>query len=54
MSLDAKRLFYISIIEVAQNGWGTPPSIYQCSQCENYMDEIRRLRSEVDQLRAFT
>ena len=54
MSLDAKHLFYISIIEVAQNGWGTPPSIYQCSQCENYMDEIRRLRSEVDQLRAFT
>ena len=54
MSLDAKRRFYISIIEVAENGWGSPPSIYECSQCETYMDEIRRLRSEVDQLRAFT
>lgn len=54
MSLDAKRRFYISIIEVSNNGWGNPPNIYHCSQCENYMDEIRRLRSENEQLRAFS
>lgn len=53
MSLDAKRRFYISIIDVARNGWGTPPSVYECSQCINYMDEIRRLREEVEQLRRF-
>lgn len=53
MSLDAKRRFYISILDVAKNGWGTPPSVYECSQCMNYMDEIRRLREQNDQLRQF-
>lgn len=53
MSLDAKRRFYISIMDVANNGWGAPPTIHQCSQCENYMDEIMRLRDEVAQLRTF-
>lgn len=54
MSLDAKKRFYVSIMEVAQNGWGTPPTIYECSQCQNYMDEIRRLREENFQLRNFS
>lgn len=54
MSLDAKRRFYISIIDVADNGWGTPPKIYHCSQCMNYVDVIRDLRSEIDKLRKFT
>lgn len=55
MSLDAKRRFYLSIIQVAKaGGFGTPPKIYECSQCINYMDEIRRLRSENQQLRSFS
>lgn len=54
MSLDAKRRFYISIVDVAQNGWGNTPTIYECSQCENYMEEIRRLRAENEQLRKFS
>lgn len=53
MGLDAKRRFYVSIIEVAQNGWGNPPDVYECSQCVNYMEEIRRLRQENEQLRNF-
>lgn len=53
MSLDSKRRFYLSIMEVAANGWGTPPTIYECSQCANYMEEITRLRSEVEALRNF-
>lgn len=53
MSLDAKRRFYVSIMDVADNGWGEPPTIYQCSQCENYMDTILQLREEVKQLRNF-
>lgn len=53
MSLDAKRRFYISIIDVATNDWGAAPTIYECSQCENYMEEISRLRSENEQLRKF-
>jgi len=53
MSLDAKRRFYISIADVAKNGWGTPPTVYECSQCMNYMEEIRRLREELEQMRRF-
>lgn len=50
MSLDAKRRFYISIIEVSQNGWGSPPTIFQCSQCETYLEELNRLR-DLERLR---
>lgn len=53
LSLNAKRRFYFSIIEVAQNGWGTPPKIYECSQCETYMEDIRKLKAENEQLRKF-
>lgn len=53
MSIDAKRRFYVSIIEVAANGWGEPPTIYNCAQCSNYVDEISRLKEENRQLRAF-
>lgn len=53
MSLDAKRRFYASIIDVANNGWGEPPKIYNCSQCENYMETIRSLKEENRQLRQF-
>lgn len=54
MSLDSKRRFYISIIDVANNGWGTPPTIYECSQCETYMEEIHKLRDRVKQLESFS
>lgn len=53
MSLDAKRRFYVSIIDVALNGWGEPPTIAHCVQCSNYMDEIMRLRDRVKQLEHF-
>lgn len=53
MSLAAKRRFYMAIIDVADNGWGDVPKIYNCSQCENYMDEIRRLREQLKQNELF-
>lgn len=53
LSYDGRRRFYISIVDVATNGWGSPPTIRQCAQCENYMDEIRRLTDRVNQLEAF-
>ena len=52
-SLDSKRRFYISIMDVADNGWGTPPTIYECSQCGNYIEEIERLRDRLKQLETF-
>lgn len=53
MSLAAKRRFYIAIIDVADNGWGEVPQIYNCKQCENYIDEIRRLREQISQNEIF-
>lgn len=53
MSLDAKRRFYVSIIDVANNGWGQPPTIAHCTQCTNYLEEIDKLRDRVKQLETF-
>lgn len=53
MNLDAKRRFYISIIDVARNGWGTPPNVYECKQCRHYQEELDRAQEENRQLRAF-
>lgn len=53
MSFEAKLRFYISIIDVAQNGWGEAPKIYNCSQCENYMDEILKLKERIKLLETF-
>lgn len=53
LSLAAKRRFYLAIIDVADNGWGDVPKIYNCSQCENYMDEIRRLQEQLRQNEMF-
>lgn len=53
MSVNAKRRFYISILDVADNGWGEPPSIAHCTQCVNYMDEIRNLRERLRLMETF-
>jgi len=53
MSLAAKRRFYIAIIDVADNGWGDVPRIYNCKQCENYIEEIRTLREQLKQNELF-
>lgn len=50
LSADARRRFWISIIDVCENGWGNPPGVYQCSQCESYSEEITRLKSRIQQL----
>lgn len=47
MSLDAKRRFYVSIIDVADNGFGDVPNIYNCQNCGNYVEEIEKLRSHI-------
>lgn len=53
MSFPAKMAFYISILDIADNGWGSPPTIYQCRQCESYLDEISRLRQQMKILQDF-
>lgn len=53
MSLDAKRRFYLAIIDVADNGWGDVPKIYNCKQCENYVERIRQLEEQLKQNEIF-
>ncbi len=53
LSLEAKQRFYVSIMEVAKNGWGTPPSIAHCTQCTNYLEIIGKLKDQVKQLQTF-
>jgi len=50
LSVDARRRFWISILDVADNGWGNPPGVNLCSQCESYADEISKLRERIRQL----
>lgn len=53
LGLDSRRRFYISIIDVANNGWGHPSTVYECSQCANYIQEIEKLRDRISQLERF-
>lgn len=51
MSLSAKKLFYVSILSVAEKGWGAPPRSVGCSQCRQYVKRIGELEDEIHQLR---
>lgn len=50
LSVDARRRFWVSIIDVVENGWGNPPGVYQCSQCESYSEEISNLKKRIQEL----
>lgn len=50
LSMDAKRRFYVSIIDVANNGWGVPPKVEECANCVRYEKEIKELRSKLERL----
>lgn len=54
MSFDTKRRFYVSILSVAANGWAPPPHMAYCKQCENYIDEIRRLKERISLVENFS
>lgn len=53
MSYESKVRFYMSIIDVADNGWGEVPKIYNCTQCENYLQRIGELEELLKQNNAF-
>lgn len=53
LSVDSKKRFYISIIDVANNGWGSPPTIFNCTQCGHYLEKIEILEDRIKQLETF-
>lgn len=53
LSVDAKKRFYIGVIDVAENGWGEPPQIHSCQQCIHYRTEMEKAKHRVKQLESF-
>ena len=47
LSLEARKRFYVSIIDVYKNGWGEIPEVNECSNCARYKHEIEVLRDKV-------
>ena len=47
LSLEARKRFYVSIIDVYKNGWGEIPKVNECPNCARYKHEIEVLRDKV-------
>lgn len=52
LTIDARKRFYISIIDVFKNGWGEPPKINGCPHCQRYESEIRELQEQLQVYRS--
>lgn len=51
MSVESRKRFYVSILEVAQNGWGNPPVVNECPNCARYLDDIKKLQEQIEFLK---
>lgn len=47
LSLEARKRFYVSIIDVYKNGWGEIPEVNECPNCARYKHEMEVLRDKV-------
>ena len=47
LSLEARKRFHVSIIDVYKNGWGEIPEVNECPNCARYKHEIEVLRDKV-------
>lgn len=47
LSLEARKRFYVSIIDVYKNGWGEIPEVNECPNCARHKHEIEVLRDKV-------
>lgn len=50
LSIDARRRFYVAIIDISKNGWGKPPEIEECPNCSRYAYENKELRAKLERL----
>lgn len=51
MSVESRKRFYVSILEVAQNGWGNPPVVNECPNCARYLNDIKKLQEQIEYLK---
>ena len=54
LSIEARKRFYVSILDVAANGWGQPPEQESCSNCVRYIEEIKELKAKISRLQAYS
>lgn len=47
LSLEARKRFYVSIIDVYKNGWGEIPEVNDCPNCARHQHELEILREKV-------
>lgn len=50
MSIDARKRFYISVLDVARNGWGRPPHVEECPNCQRYAEEAQAYKEKLERL----
>ena len=50
LSIQARRRFYVAILDVSNNGWGNPPEIEECPNCARYAHENKELRAKLERL----
>lgn len=54
LSIESRKRFYVSILDVAANGWGTPPEIESCKNCVRYLQEIKELKDKLERLQKYS
>ena len=54
LSIEARKRFYISILDVAANGWGEPPEIESCPNCVRHLQEIKELKEKLHRLQSYS
>ncbi len=51
LSIEARKRFYVSVLDVVKNGWGNPPEVEECPNCARYAHENKELREKLERLR---
>lgn len=52
LSVNARKRFYVSILDVAKNGWGAPPAVNECPNCARYIKDIIILKEQLARYKA--
>lgn len=53
LSLNARKRFYVSILDVYKNGWGEPAKTDECPNCARYIKENVALREQLHRFKKF-
>lgn len=51
LSVEARKRFYVAILDVVNNGWGDAPEVEECPNCARYAHENKELREKLERLR---